>query len=236
MTNTPPGNLHIRALSLRKHGKTLADVRNLTLQTGAIHLLVGCNGAGKTSLLRTLHGLEAEQGHVDSPSLNELRQAFVFQKPVFLRDTVRANLRLALRAHQGIRQPAWGTDDSLRDLLHRVQLPGLLDRQAHSLSGGEQQRLALARALLMQPDLLLLDEPTSNLDTQATLAFENVLLDVRNAGCTLLMSSHSMTQVRRLAQRLVFMAGGQIMETHDQPSAFFDAPQTEAARDFLGQL
>lgn len=230
---TPP-TLLIDALSLRKGSRLLASARQLTLPRAAITLLVGSNGAGKTSLLRALHGLEPRDATVVSTDLTACRQAFVFQKPVFLRDSVRANLLLAARhAGRGKRLPDTG---QLEALLSTVQLTGTLRRSAQSLSGGEQQRLALARALLTQPDLLLLDEPTSNLDTQATLQFESVLLGIRDAGCTVVMSSHSMSQVHRLAQGLVFMAKGEVLETHEPAQEFFKNPRTPEARDFLGQL
>ncbi len=107
---------------------------------------------------------------------------------------------------------------------------------ARSLSGGEQQRLALARALLRSPSLLLLDEPTSNLDTTATQAFESVLMSTLQQGCTLLMSTHSLAQAKRLAQRVLFMDKGSIVETSAQPQVFFQQPVSPQARDFFGQM
>jgi len=222
----------IKDVHLRRSGVNLLQVAELQLQPGRLHILIGSNGAGKTSLLRTLHGLEAQGGWTADEAFKQATQAMVFQKPVFLKNTVAANLALALCADN--------TGDKtallLAERLAQVGLSGAEQRMARSLSGGEQQRLALARALLRSPSLLLLDEPTSNLDTAATQSFEAVLLKTLAQGCTLLMSTHSMAQAKRLAQHILFMDKGVVVETSNQPQLFFQQPVSPQARDFFGQM
>ena len=222
----------IEDLYLSRAGTCLLKVEELQLQRGCLHILMGSNGAGKTSLLRTLHSLEPTGRWSSDPAFRTERQAMVFQKPVFLKDTVAANLALALCTENAAQAPHL----QIAERLAQVGLQGAENRMARSLSGGEQQRLALARALLRSPSLLLLDEPTSNLDTTATQAFESVLMSTLQQGCTLLMSTHSLAQAKRLAQRVLFMDKGSIVETSAQPQVFFQQPVSPQARDFFGQM
>jgi tungstate transport system ATP-binding protein len=175
--------------------------------------------------------LEANGAWTADADFQRIEQAMVFQKPVFLKDTVAANLALALCANNA----GQTASAQIAERLTQVGLAGAENRMARSLSGGEQQRLALARALLRSPSLLLLDEPTSNLDTAATQAFETVLLNTLRLGCTLLMSTHSLSQAKRLAQHILFMDKGSIVETSAQPARFFQQPVSSQARDFFGQ-
>lgn len=230
--NPAPHLWHIKDLHLSRAGTCLLKVAELQLQAGSLHILMGSNGAGKTSLLRTLHGLEPAGAWTSDPDFKGQKQAMVFQKPVFLKDTVAANLTLALSPEN----TAQAARLQISQCLAQVGLPGAENRMARSLSGGEQQRLALARALLRSPSLLLLDEPTSNLDTAATQAFEAVLMSTLKQGCTLLMSTHSLAQAKRLAQRVLFMDKGHLVETSEQPQVFFQQPASPQARDFFGQM
>jgi tungstate transport system ATP-binding protein len=211
----------------------ILDRITLTLLPGAPTILIGPNGSGKTTLLRTAMGLLA-------PSLGRLtwggqgigapkRRAIVFQRPTMLRRSVAGNLRYALRA-AGIRRA--GHDARLAELLNLVGLDGLEDRPARRLSGGEQQRLALARALARDPTVLFLDEPTASLDPVATKAFEDVIRAVVARGIKVVMSTHDLGEGRRLAGEIVLLHRGRVIESAASAD-FFAAPRSPEARKFI---
>jgi tungstate transport system ATP-binding protein len=211
----------------------ILDRITLTLLLGAPTILIGPNGSGKTTLLRTAMGLLA-------PTLGRLtwggqgigapkRRAIVFQRPTMLRRSVAGNLRYALRA-AGIRRA--GHDARLAELLNLVGLDGLEDRPARRLSGGEQQRLALARALARDPTVLFLDEPTASLDPAATKAFEDVIRAIVARGIKVVMSTHDLGEARRLAGEIVLLHRGRVVESAASAD-FFAAPQSPEARKFV---
>ncbi|MEP7058503.1 MAG: ATP-binding cassette domain-containing protein [Caldimonas sp.] len=183
----------------------LRDV-TFVLHRGEFVALVGANGAGKTTLLRLLHGLVEHSGLREVAEPN-LVQAMVFQRPFMLHLSVWNNLRLALwlaGAPRAERQAR-----ALR-ALQRVGLAHLTERPARVLSGGEQQRLALARAWAVHPDVLFLDEPTANLDPSAKKEVESLLAGFAAEGMTLVMSTHNLGQAERLASRVVYLDAGAI--------------------------
>ena len=199
-------------------------VRDATMRVlqGDFIAVVGANGSGKTSLLRLLHGVVAHTG-----SREMLRpagvQAMVFQRPFLLRLSVWNNLRIAL----WLARPDTATalrDERAEQALRRVGLGALRDRPARSLSGGEQQRLALARAWAVRPDILFLDEPTASLDPSAKKDVEALLADFAADGMTLVMSTHNLGQAKRLASRVIYMDEGRI--DIDLPTADFFASGT----------
>jgi tungstate transport system ATP-binding protein len=157
------------------------------------------------------------------------RRAIVFQRPTMLRRSVAGNLRYALRA-AGIRRA--GHDARLAELLNLVGLDGLEDRPARRLSGGEQQRLALARALARDPTVLFLDEPTASLDPAATKAFEDVIRAIVARGIKVVMSTHDLGEARRLAGEIVLLHRGRVVESAASAD-FFAAPQSPEARKFV---
>jgi tungstate transport system ATP-binding protein len=206
---------------------------SLTITPGAPTLIVGPNGAGKTSLLRLCMGLAAPStgrvtwgGRADR---TPLRRAILFQRPVMLRRTTAANVAYALaQAGTPRRQRA----QRVTALLDRVGLSDLAQRPARRLSGGEQQRLALARALARDPEILLLDEPTANLDPAATRSVEEIVLMAAQSGIKIVMASHDLGQVRRLAGDVVFLVRGALRE-QGKASDFLDRPTTPEAAAFL---
>ncbi|MGE3914462.1 MAG: ATP-binding cassette domain-containing protein [Hyphomicrobiaceae bacterium] len=212
----------------------VADL-SLTVARGRPTMLLGPNGAGKTTVLKLLMGLLAPtSGRIVDGSGAEggrLERALVLQRPVMLRRSVAANVAYALTA-AGRPAPA----DAILRLLERVSLLPLRDRPARRLSGGEQQRLALARALARSPDLLLLDEPTASLDPNATKAVEDIVAEVAAEGTKVVMATHDLGQARRLAGDIVLLVSGRLVE-HAPAHRFFAAPQSEAGRRFLaGEL
>ncbi len=196
------------------------------LTIGAPTILLGPNGAGKTTFLKLAMGLiEPSAGRIEPAA--GLRRAFVFQKPVMLRRTAAANIAFALAAANRASDP-----DVIAKLLDRVGLGGLADRPARKLSGGEQQRLALARALAKEPNILFLDEPTASLDPAATKSVEDIIASVAASGVKVVMATHDLGQARRLAGDVVFLVKGRVVERAPSKD-FFAEPTTIAARHFL---
>jgi len=211
----------------------ILDRLSLMIAPGAPTLIVGPNGAGKTSLLRLAMGLTRPSsgrvswgGQTDS---KPLRRAILFQRPVMLRRTVSANVAYAL-AQAG--SPRHARAARIAALLERVGLSDLARRPARKLSGGEQQRLALARALARDPEILLLDEPTASLDPAATRAVEEIVLMAAQSGIKIVMASHDLGQVRRLAGDVIFLVRGALCE-RGLAAQFLDHPTTPEAAAFL---
>jgi tungstate transport system ATP-binding protein len=210
---------------------TILDGVSLMISSGKPTVLIGPNGSGKTTLLRVLMGLLAPTsgrvtwgGRENAPPE---RRAIVFQRPVMLRRSAEANIRYAL----GRNDP-----NRIAELLTLVGLAGLERRPARRLSGGEQQRLALARALAREPELLLLDEPAASLDPAATKAIEDTVRAVAARGVKVVMSTHDLGQAKRLAGDIVLLHRGQVIEA-GAASDFFATPRTDAGRKFIaGEL
>ena len=220
-------------VSLQAGATTILDRLSLTIAPGAPTLIVGPNGAGKTSLLRLCMGLASPSigrvtwgGRADCAPL---RRAILFQRPVMLRRTAAANVAYAL-AQAGT--PRSQRAQRVTGLLDRVGLSDLAQRPARRLSGGEQQRLALARALARDPEVLLLDEPTANLDPAATRSVEAIILMAAQSGIKIVMASHDLGQVRRLAGDVIFLVRGALCE-RGRAEHFLDHPTTPEAAAFV---
>ena len=209
----------------------LSDI-TLTIEAGRRLVVLGANGAGKSLFLRLCHGLiEPTSGRRNwaDGSARADAQAMVFQRPVLLRRSVAANIDYPLRfknLSRSVRR------DRVAYTLDRFGLMPLADRPARLLSGGEQQRLALARASAMAPEILFLDEPSSSLDPSATRIIEKMIMQFSDDGITMVMTTHDLGQARRLAQDVAFLHRGRLIETRPA-SAFFAAPETPQARAFL---
>jgi tungstate transport system ATP-binding protein len=193
---------------------------NLQLHAGERVALVGANGSGKSTLLRVAHGLlPVSGGHVSVAA--EVHQAMVFQRPHMLRTTV---LRFVVWGLWLQGTPWREAHTKAMHALERVGLQDMAERSARTLSGGQQQRLALARAWALQPNFVLLDEPTSSLDPHAKREVERLLTDwVASTQVSLLFSSHNLGQVKRLATRVIYLEAGRVLA--DLPvDAFFNQP------------
>jgi tungstate transport system ATP-binding protein len=211
----------------------LADV-SLTIETGSPSIIVGPNGAGKSVLLRLLHGLLVPTaGRVLWAGDAARRQAMVFQRPVLLRRSVLANAVYPLKL-AGI--AAAEREPRACAALEMVGLAALADRPARRLSGGEQQRLALARAAALSPEVLFLDEPCASLDPTATRAVEEIVGTLAARGTKIVMTTHDLGQARRLAGEVLFLNRGRLRE-QTPAAAFFNQPATPEAAAFLrGEL
>lgn len=229
--------LTVEAAAFSGDGKLLVEPNSFTIPAGGLTVLLGPNGAGKSLTLRLCHGLlTPSRGAVRWAAGAEgraKRHAMVFQKPIMLRRSVEANITHALAAA--------GTNGAERKerAAQALQRFGLAERAAQParlLSGGEQQRLAIARAWALRPELLFLDEPTSQLDPAATRQIEELLSGLVAEGITVMMSTHDLGQARRLADRVLFLHRGRLVE--DAPAKdFFARPHSAEARAFLaGEL
>lgn len=227
-------------LTVVRDGRRLIDGVDFTLSAEpGITVMLGPNGAGKSLLLQLLTGLMAPDsgtvtwaGQPPSPALSK-RIGYVFQKPVLLRRSVLANVAFSLAA-TGCPKDLIGDRSSLA--LAMAGLCGLAHQPAHSLSGGEQQRLALARAISCNPAVLVLDEPTAHLDPGSTAAIEKLVVQAAAMGAAVLLVTHDTAQARRLAGDIIFMNSGRILEAR-AGAAFFNEPATDQARAYLaGQL
>ena len=207
----------------------MIDGVDLTVQEPGISVIMGPNGAGKSLLLRLVHGLVAPTGGMilwaGTPMNGQIRrrQAMVFQKPVLLRRTAAANITYAL----GLR----GVARSEREFTGAASL-GVAGLERHAftparvLSGGEQQRLCLARALSLDPEVLFLDEPTASLDPASTLAIERLLIGAKHRGIKVIVVTHDVGQARRLAQDVIFLHHGRLIE-HQPAPRFFEQPESD---------
>jgi tungstate transport system ATP-binding protein len=231
--------LHLQGLCLDIGGRRLLDGVDLSLEDTTLSIVMGANGAGKSLLLRLMHGLiSPTRGNIlwagtPMDSQTRLRQGMVFQKPVLLRRTALGNITHAL-AMRGVPRSERG-----RRAYRALELAGLEQHaftSARVLSGGEQQRLCVARALSLEPDVLFLDEPTTNLDPASTLAIERYLLQAQELGIKVIMVTHDLGQARRLAHEVIFLHQGRVLE-HQPAEAFFEQPNTAVGRAFIeGEL
>ena len=211
--------------------RVLRDV-DVAIDPRSRTFILGATGAGKSMLLRVLHGLvEPTRGRVTwgRATTRPAGQAMVFQRPVLLRRSAADNLRHALGL-AGIR----GAEAARRidDALSSVGLAALADRPARVLSGGEQQRLALARAWALAPEVLFLDEPTASLDPPSARAVEGIVSDIHALGTTIVMTTHQLAQAKRLADSVILLQEGRVAE-HTPAAVFFREPRSAYGRAFL---
>ena len=227
----------IEQLKKEYGNRTILDIDSLQINAGEILALVGPSGAGKSTLLRILNFLEKptsgrlvyhDQVLNGNVPIDTRRQVTtVFQRPMLLHTSVRANVAygLGLRGKPG--------DGRIEEMLARVGLKELANAPAHKLSGGEMQRVALARALVIDPQVLLLDEPTANLDPYNISLIEEIVREQNQARrITIVLVTHNVFQAKRLAQRVGLMLGGRLIEVKET-TAFFDSPSDPRTAAFV---
>jgi len=229
--------LQLEDVGYSVNGQRLIGGITLRFEHGAPTLVLGPNGAGKSLLLRLCHGLiQPGTGKVSwlgpagrNPQSRRFDQAMVFQKPVLLRRSVLENVEFPLKL-RGLNATA--RRDKAMTVLERVGLAALAQRPARVLSGGEQQRLALARAWALEPQILFLDEPSAALDPGATRQVEGIIESIAASGTKIVMTTHDLGQAKRLAGDIIFLHRGSVAER--TPAAeFFNQPRSDAARAFV---
>jgi tungstate transport system ATP-binding protein len=230
--------LALERVGYAARGEILLQDISFQLAAGPRTIILGPNGAGKSLLLRLCHGLiQPTSGALrwQEPNTTALRrrQAMVFQRPVMLRRSAAANIAFALGLRGIGRRERHAR---VREVLSRTGLLALAEMPARVLSGGEQQRLALARAWALEPEVLFLDEPTASLDPAAARAVEELVATIHGAGTKIVMTTHDLGQARRLADQILFMYRGRLVEAGPADS-FFTGPATPEAAAFLkGEL
>jgi tungstate transport system ATP-binding protein len=226
--------LVVSDLDYRVGQNNLLSDLNFEVKDSGITAILGDNGAGKSLLIRILHDLlPASRGSVSwNGQLNSFdtrnRQALVFQKPVLLRRTVKENIEFVLRHcrhHSGI---------STDSLLQSAELSAKTDQSARLLSGGEQQRLALARAMASSPEVLFLDEPSASLDPKSTQLIESSLLEISSSGIKIFLVTHDLPQAKRLSSHILFLSESRLVESCSA-KCFFETHENPVVRDFLNQ-
>jgi tungstate transport system ATP-binding protein len=225
--------LRVEDLSFTAGGRTIIDCVSLDIGPGPSTIILGANGAGKSVLMRLMHGLlQPTAGRVawGAPAARR-QQAMVFQRPVMLRRSALANVAYALEV-SGL----GGGEKAAMQALEEVGLAHVAERPARVLSGGEQQRLALARAWALHPEVLFLDEPTANLDPGATREIETVIKAFDASGTKIVMSTHSLGQARRLGDEVIFLHQGRVAERAAVERFFPQPASAEAAAFVKGEL
>lgn len=229
-----PPLYHLHRLTQTYNGRAVLDVPELEIDSGEMLALVGPSGAGKSTLLRLLHFLEAPttgeihfRGETTVPLDARREIAMVFQRPELLNRSVWENVTYGLRLR------GMGDDARVAEALTDLDLLPLKDAPAHTLSGGEAQRVALARALVLRPRVLLLDEPTANLDPRNVALVEEVIHHLRVVSpTTVVFVTHNIFQARRLAGRVAFLLNGQLVEV-STADHFFDTPSDSRSVAFV---
>ena len=228
------GHIQVEKLSYTLEGTSLLKEISFTHEDKGINAILGANGAGKSLLLSILHGLISPTSGTISWDMvgiadNTHKRGYVFQKPIILRRSVRANLAYPLKVQK---HPKADQADAINRMLELSQLSHLADQPAASLSGGEAQRMTIARALITQPKTLLLDEPCSNLDPASTKLIESMINSFVTEGGSVYISTHDMTQAKRLSDVVFFLEAGQLLE-HKAAKDFFTAPTTPEGKAYL---
>lgn len=228
--------ISIESLCFRPGGRVVLEGLSATIASPQTTAIIGPNGSGKSVTLRLLDGLlrpDAGRIRFGGRPHAQLRRALVFQQPALLRASVARNVGVALWP-QGLGRAT--ARSRVEDALRRVGLLERAEAPARKLSGGEQQRLALARAWVTEPELLLLDEPTASLDPGATEAIEHLVAEISRGGTKVILVSHNLGQVARLAQDLLVLDRGRVVE-HGPTAVILQHPRTPEARAYLnGEL
>ena len=230
--------LTLRDLRFEAGGRAIIDGLSAEIGAGPATVILGANGAGKSVFMRLMHGLlRPTSGTISWRSTDAGRvrrnQAMVFQRPVMLRRSALANIVYALEL---ARVPQASREPQAMESLREVGLADVAHRPARVLSGGEQQRLALARAWALNPEVLFLDEPTANLDPGAAREIENIIKAIDASGTKIVMTTHNLGQARRLGDEILFIHQGRLAERAPVDAFFRQPASAEAAAFIKGEL
>ena len=217
--------IELSQVTVKSNGKVILDIPHAIIPTDGIVACVGPNGAGKTSLLKLINGLiKPDTGTVCFSKA--VKPSLVLHHTPMIKASVLENISMVRDADPSI------TDQAINDVIDRVGLKNFVSNPAQKLSAGERQKLCLGRAILQKPNLVLLDEPTANLDPNTTEQVENIILEFKRGGADVIFISHQLSQVQRLAEYIIFIDQGQIIEK-GPVGPFFTNPQSLAAKRYL---
>jgi tungstate transport system ATP-binding protein len=219
--------IELQNVTVISNGRTILNIPHAIIPADRITACIGPNGAGKTTFLKLLDGLIKPDTGTVTYSF-KTNTALVLHHTPMIKASARTNLSLVADTYPNI------TAADINQALEKVGLISLASSPAHKLSAGERQKLCLGRALLRKPNLVLLDEPTANLDPTATEQVEKIIRDFDLNGSDVIFSSHQLAQVQRLAEHIIFIDGGEIKE-EGPVGPFFSNPQTQAAKRYLHQ-
>jgi len=217
-------NIVLENIHLTEQGRPILQIDKVTLPCDRITAVIGPNGAGKTTLLKVIAGL--------------------INNPAFATNTASKNISMVLHQTPFIKMSVWGnllllkdaipslSDDQMNDAMNVFSLTHLKNQPATLLSAGEKQRLAIARAYLMHPELMILDEPTASLDPNSTLFIESKITELAHSGMRFILASHDFAQVKRISDHIIFIKNGQIIEA-SPTKAFFESPSSEVSQEFI---
>ena len=231
--NTDNIIVRLKNVNFQRNGDAILEEVNAEVTGHGICLVMGPNGSGKTSLLRVMNGLEKMQSgeiiwHTQSHSLRGNR-SLVFQSPVLMRRNVIENVAYPQLLRGETREIAYGR---ARRVMQNLGLGTHENLMAHNLSGGEKQKMALARALIVEPQVLFLDEPTANIDDQSTLQIENMLCQIADKGTCVIMASHDRAQAKRIAESIVFIHQGKVLE-YGEATQMMKEPKSQSAKIYF---
>ena len=219
--------IELKDITVKSNGRMILNIPHAIIPADRITACIGPNGAGKTTLLKLLDGLiKPDTGTITFSFAN--KSALVLHHTPMIRATAKRNLGMVRDADSTI------TDAEIDRVITQIGLSQLQSSPAHKLSAGERQKLCLGRAILQKPNLVLLDEPTANLDPNATEQVEEMIRQFSQGQADVIFSSHQLAQVQRLAQYIIFIDQGEIKEK-GPTGPFFSDPQTQAAKHYLHQ-
>lgn len=219
-------SLTLKNILVSKNGRDILRIEDASIPSSGITALIGPNGSGKTTLLKLLHGLiQANSGTIDT---NQLRSALVLHHTPLIKGSTRLNLQIIKDAIPHL------TNQDIDFALEEYGLTHLANQVATKLSAGERQRLSLARAKLQNAQFIFLDEPTANLDPNATDQIETLILEMAKSGIGFIVATHDLGQAKRISDNVLLLANGSIAEQNDI-SSFFDHPNTDIAKKFISR-
>ena len=226
--------LSVRKASLVMNKKKLLKEVSFNVQKNSILSIVGPNGAGKTSLLKVLHGIyELNSGSISwgAYSINEIKkmQAMIFQNPLLLKRSVKENIEYVLKIRNYAKSEILNKTNEVLDLCNITELQ---NQEAHRLSGGEKQKLSIARAWVLNPNILFLDEPTLNLDPPSVYEIEDLIINMHEKDTFVMFASHDLRQVRKLSQEVVFLYDGKLIEKTESKK-FFESSASDLTKSFI---
>jgi len=226
--------LKLKKINYKLNNNLILNNLSLEIKKGKPKIILGSNGAGKTTLMRMCHGLiKPDSGQVQwqgNINQNKLRsQSMVFQRPIMLKRSVKKNLEYVLKIHNTPKNKILFLIDEILEL---VNLKNHLNFPAYSLSSGEQQKLAIARAWLLKPEVFFLDEPTASLDPNSTQSIEKIIKIIENSGSQIIMSTHNLAQAKRIDGEIIFLSKGEIIKQSSN-EIFFKENKNKEIMSFL---